>query len=173
VNRTVSMSRRYLGGALRAVTRGADQADPADVELQATAGAAVERYHVAMRGLHFDEALAAVMELTAAANGYAESQAPWSLDKRGESERLATVLAVMGEACRILGHLMAPFTPASARALHAQLGVPASYDERGAGGPGLDSLLAWGGAESGERGSGQPEPLFPRVELPEGAGAAT
>jgi hypothetical protein len=68
---------------------------------------------------------------------------------------------------------MAPFTPASARAMHAQLGVPASYDERGEGGSGLDALLTWGGAESGERQSGQPEPLFPRVELPEEAGAAT
>jgi methionyl-tRNA synthetase len=179
VNRTVSMSQRYLGGSLPAVSGGADTADaaypadPADQELQATAGAGVERYHVAMRALHIDEALAAGMELTAAANGYAESQAPWSLDKRGESERLGTVLAVMGEACRILAHLMAPFTPVSARAMHVQLGVPTSYDERGGGGPGLDVLLAWGGAESGARQSGQPQPLFPRVELPEEAGAAT
>ena len=36
-------------------------------------------------GLHFDEALAAVMSLTGAANGYAESQAPWTLNKLGET----------------------------------------------------------------------------------------
>jgi methionyl-tRNA synthetase len=170
VNRTVSMSARYLDGALPAV---ADGSDPADHELEATAGAAVQRYHLAMRGLHFDEALAVVMELTAAANGYAESQAPWSLSKRGATERLGAVLAVMGEVCRLLGHLMAPFTPAASRALHAQLGVAAAYDDRGDGGPGLDALLTWG-AEPGARQSGQAVPLFPRVELPEeGTEAAT
>jgi methionyl-tRNA synthetase len=166
VNRTVSMSQRYLDGALPALT---DGSDPADDELRTAARTVADRYHVAMRGLHFDEALAAVMELTAAANGYAESQAPWSLEKRGAADRLGTVLAVMAEACRILGHLMAPFTPASARALHAQLGLAPGYDERGDGGSGLETLLAWGGSQSGARRSGQPEPLFPRVELPDEA----
>ena len=162
VNRTVSMSGRYLDGALPALAAGAD---PADEELAATAADAVERYHVAMRGLHFDEALAAVMDLTAAANGYAESQAPWSLSKRGATERLGTVLAVMSEACRILGHLMAPVTPVASRALHAQLGLAAPYDERGSGGPGLEALLTWG-AERGARRTEPAVPLFPTVELP-------
>jgi methionyl-tRNA synthetase len=113
------------------------------------------------------------MELTAAANGYAESQAPWSLSKRGANERLGVVLAVMGEACRILGHLMAPFTPEASRALRAQLGLETPYDERGSGGPGLEALLRWGG-EPGARRSGRAVPLFPRVELPgEDAEAAT
>jgi methionyl-tRNA synthetase len=112
-----------------------------------------------------------VMDLTAAANGYAESQAPWALDKRGETERLGTVLAVMTEVCRILGHLVAPFMPASAAALLSQLGTPPPYDERGAGGPSLETLLSWGGDAPGERRTGQAVPLFPRVELPE-AGSA-
>jgi methionyl-tRNA synthetase len=162
VNRTVSMSGRYLDGALPALAAGAD---PADDELAATAADVVERYHVAMRGLHFDEALAGIMDLTAAGNGYAESQAPWSLSKRGATERLGTVLAVMVEACRILGHLMAPFTPVASRALHAQLGLAATYDERGSGGPGLETLLTWGG-EPGARRTEPAVPLFPTVELP-------
>jgi methionyl-tRNA synthetase len=70
----------------------------------------------------------------------------------------------MGEACRILGHLLAPFCPAASRSLLEQVGTPPTYDARGAGGPGLDALLAWG-AEAGERRTGAPEPLFPRIDV--------
>ncbi|HEX2194526.1 MAG TPA: methionine--tRNA ligase [Candidatus Limnocylindria bacterium] len=166
VNRTVSMSARYLRGELPALP----PPSAADAELAAAATAAVARYHAAMGGLHFDEALAAVMGLTSAANGYAESQAPWLLHKAGNAERLGQVLAAMAEACRILGHLMAPFTPASARAVLEQLGAPAPYDERGEGGPALPTLLAWGGEGSGSRRTGDAVPIFPRTELPEAAG---
>jgi hypothetical protein len=61
---------------------------------------------------------------------------------------------------------MAPFTPAAAAELLAQLGVPATYDDRGAGGPGLARLLAWGSGPTGWK-TGDAQPLFPRVELPE------
>ncbi|TMB54763.1 MAG: methionine--tRNA ligase, partial [Chloroflexi bacterium] len=80
VNRTVSMSKRYLDGALPPVGS-ADAA--ADVELAAAAGTAIAAYHAAMERHHLDEALAAVMQLTSAANGYAESQAPWTRHKAG------------------------------------------------------------------------------------------
>jgi methionyl-tRNA synthetase len=110
-----------------------------------------------------DEALAAVMDLAGAANGYAEGQAPWSLHKAGESERLGHVLAVMAETCRILGHLLAPVAPAGARAIGEQLGAVPPYDERGAGGPGLDALLRWGAA--GGLTTTAPTPIFPRIEV--------
>ncbi|MEO8246883.1 MAG: methionine--tRNA ligase [Chloroflexota bacterium] len=168
VNRAVSMSARYLDGQLP------DLGTPtsADEALRGTAEAMVARYRDAMERLAFDEALAAIMELTRAANGYAESQAPWTLNKAGETERVGQVLAAMAEACRILAHLMAPFTPSAARQIHEQLGVAVSYDERGAGGPGLAAQLAWGGAESGPRRTGTATPVFPRVELPDEVAAS-
>jgi methionyl-tRNA synthetase len=161
VNRTVSMSARYLDGRLPPVT-GATL--PADVELRETAARAVADYRAAMERHHLDEALSAMMTLAQAANGYAEGQAPWGLHKAGESDRLGQVLAVMAEACRIIGHLLAPVAPASARRLHEQLGAPGGYDERGAGGPGLDALLAWGGGPAPWQ-SGAAEPIFPRLEV--------
>jgi methionyl-tRNA synthetase len=109
-----------------------------------------------------------MMDLAGAANGYAESQAPWALDKAGERERVAQVLAVMGEACRIIGHLLAPVAPSGAARIHEQLGMPAPYDERGAGGPGLATLLTWG-AGPGEYHMAQPAPTFPRLEVSEAA----
>ena len=161
VNRTLSMSRRYLDGALPPVTAATEAADR---ELADTAAGVVDAYHAAMERKHLDEALAAMMRLAAAANGYAEGQGPWSLHKAGRTERVGHVLAVMAESCRIIGHLLAPVAPASARRLHEQLGVPPPYDDRGVGGPGLASLTAWGAGPAGWR-TGTPTPLFPRVEL--------
>jgi methionyl-tRNA synthetase len=163
VNRTVSMSGRYLGGSLPGVDTATT---PVDLELRAVVEAAVESYHAAMTRLHFDEALGAVMAVSRAVNGYAESQAPWSLHAAGEAERVGAVLAVMAEACRILAHLTAPFTPEASRRLLEQLGVPAAYDDRGAGGPSLEGLLTWGAHPAAAWGTGSPVPLFPRAELP-------
>jgi methionyl-tRNA synthetase len=159
VNRTVSMSARYVEGVLPAPgVAGADR------ELREAAERSIAAYHDAVGRLHFDEALAAVIELTRAANGYVESQAPWSLNKAGAGERLGQVLATIAEACRLLGHLTAPFMPTASRAMLEQLGAPPAYDDRGAGGPGLALLLTWGGAPSDWR-TGQARPVFPRVEV--------
>jgi methionyl-tRNA synthetase len=166
VNRTVSMTGRYLAGTLPDL---AESTAAADAELQAAAERAVADYHEAMGRFHLDEALAAAMRLTRSANGYAESQAPWNLSKAGETERVGQVLAVMAEACRVLGHLVAPFTPTASAELLGQLGLEPGYDQRGGGGPGLEQLLRWG-SSSGGRQVGVARPLFPRVELPETAG---
>ncbi len=166
VNRTVSMSARYLGGALPAPAATAEQADD---ELRGAALRAVATYHAAMGRFHLDEALAAVIELTRSANGYAESQAPWQLHRDGDHDRLGQVLRGMAEACRILGHLMAPFTPAAAAELLRQVGAPVAHDDRGAGGPGMAALLEWG-AGPVPWVTAAPEPIFPRVELPDATG---
>ncbi|MGH2379985.1 MAG: methionine--tRNA ligase [Candidatus Limnocylindria bacterium] len=160
VNRTVSMSNRYLQGRLPRVT---DATGAADDEIRSAAARTVETYHAAMGRHHLDEALVAIMELAGVVNGYAEGQAPWSLNKAGENERVGQVLAVMGEACRILGHLLAPVAPSGARAILEQLGSRAPYDERGAGGPGLEALLVWGAPATGLQ-TASPTPIFPRIE---------
>jgi len=160
VNRTVSMSNRYLEGRLPLVT---DAAQPADEEIRAAAARTVATYHAAMKLHHLDEALAAIMELAGAANGYAEGQAPWSLNKAGDTDRVGQVLAVMAEVCRILGHLLAPVAPSGARTMLEQLGASPGYDERGSGGPGLGDLLAWGAPRTGMI-TGLPSPIFPRIE---------
>jgi methionyl-tRNA synthetase len=155
------MSARYLDGTLPPV---ADAIQPADREIAEVAERVVASYHAAMGQHRLGEALAAMMELVGAANGYAESQAPWGLSKAGEHERVGAVLAVLAEACRIVGHLLAPVAPTAARRIHEQLGVPPPYDERGSGGPGLSVLAAWGGGPAGWQ-TTSASPIFPRVEL--------
>jgi len=162
VNRTVSMTHRYLDGRLPALAAGTD----ADRELAATAARVVDAYEAGMAEHHLADALAAMMELVGAANGYAESQAPWALHKAGESDRVGQVLAHLAEACRIVGHLLAPVAPVGARRVAEQLGTPPPYDERGDGGPPLAELTRWG-AGPHERRAGAPSPIFPRIELEE------
>ncbi len=161
VNRTISMANRYLDGRLPSVT---DATEPVDGEIRQTIGASVEAYRAAFERFHLDEALAAMMEIAHAANGYAEGQAPWSLNKEGRAERVGQVLAVMAEACRIVAHLLAPVAPSGARQILEQLGVPMPYDERGAGGPGLEALTAWGAGPADWR-VAAPSPIFPRIEV--------
>ena len=161
VNRTVSMTNRYLDGALPSI-RGSDA--PADRELRATAERVVAAYRAGMERHHLADALAAMMELAGAANGYVESQAPWALNKAGNSERLGQVLAVLAEACRIIGHLLAPVAPAGARRILEQLGIAVPYDERGLGGPGLEQLVAWGSGPADWHATSA-TPIFPRIEV--------
>ena len=146
VNRTVSMSARYLEGVLPAPSGDA----AADRELRAVAERVVAAYHDSFGRFQLHAALASMMELAGAANGYAESQAPWTVHKGGDLARVGQILSVMAEACRLIGHMLAPVAPSGARAIHEQLGTPPPYDDRGAGGPGLGRLLAWGAA-AGER----------------------
>jgi methionyl-tRNA synthetase len=164
VNRTVSMTNRYLEGALARP----EPATDADHELAATGARAVDAYEAAMADHHLAEALAAMMGLVGAANGYAESQAPWGLHKAGQTERVAQVLAHLAEACRIVGHLLAPVAPVASRRVHDQLGVPVPYDERGDGGPPLAELVRWGSGPDAWR-AGAPSPIFPRIEQEEPA----
>jgi hypothetical protein len=70
----------------------------------------------------------------------------------------------MAEACRFIGHLLAPVAPTGARTLLEQLGAAPPYDARGAGGPGLGALLTWGSGPA-EWTTGTAIPIFPRVEL--------
>ena len=159
VNRTVSMSNRYLDGAL---SRPASSTD-ADHELAATAARSVASYEAAMERHYLADALAAMMEIVGAANGYAESQAPWALNKAGETERVGQVLAHLAEACRIVGHLLAPVAPEGARRIHEQLGIDVPYDDRGAGGPPLAELVRWGSGPEAWR-AVSPSPIFPRID---------
>ena len=162
VNRTVSMSRRYLDGRLPPVTDATQAGRPrAPRHRRARRRAA---YHAAMERHHLDEALAAMMELARAANGYAEGQAPWSLDKAGDEERVGQVLAVMAEACRIIGHLLAPVAPTGARPHPRAARRAAAVRRAWRGRPGPGCAAGVGQRAGRLDDAGRPSPIFPRVE---------
>jgi len=81
---------------------------------------------------------------------------------------LRDVLGDLVEACRVVGLAAAPFLPATAPRLLAQLGHAYPYGPDGNGGPPVLDELAWG-AHAGDTGRvTAPEPLFPRLDVESG-----
>jgi methionyl-tRNA synthetase len=172
VNRTVTMTNRYLEGE-RPPARAAD-ASPIGGRWDAIAAAYVER----LESFLLHDALAALWGLVSEANRFVDSEKPWELAKAakdGDADagaRLRDVLGDLIEGCRLIALAVAPYMPATAPRVLSQLGYPYPYGEDGNGGPALPEELRWG-AHAGETGRvGTAEPLFPRLE-PEAVESAT
>ncbi len=161
VNRTVSMTNRYLAGERPAPTEGGS--------LRVAWMHALATYQSAIEACLLHDALAALWEFVAAANRLVDLEKPWELAKlvkAGDADaggRLRGVLGDLLEGCRLLGLAAAPFLPATAPRVMAQLGFDYPYGTDGNGGPAIRGLLDWGAGGRDGRVSA-PEPLFPRLE---------
>jgi methionyl-tRNA synthetase len=109
VSRTLTLVRKYRGGAVPAV--------PEVDDLGAAAlPAAIDR---ALAVFDLRAATDAITTVVTAANRYVEAERPWQLDRHGE--RLDVVLAGLVTACRALAHELTPFLPEGAARIRAQL----------------------------------------------------
>ena len=161
LNRTVSMTNRYLDGERPPSTRGS---------LMMAWQHRLPVYQAALEGCMLHDALAALWEFVGAANRQVDIEKPWELAKSAKSgdqeavDRLRGVLGDLLEACRLVGLASAPFMPGMAPRVFAQLGYAYSYGPDGNDGPPILDELAWG-AHDGELGRvTAPEPLFPRLD---------
>jgi methionyl-tRNA synthetase len=164
VNRTVSMANRYLGGE-RPDPRPASEAD---ATWSWTSRVPMLRTAVDDCLLH--EALGTIWAVVGEANRFVDAEKPWELSKAAKAgdetagARLRVVLGDLVEACRLIALAAAPFLPATAPRVLAQLGYPYPYGPDGNGGPPLLDELRWG-AHAGEPGRlAAAEPLFPRLD---------
>ncbi len=157
-HRTVSMTRKWLGGVVPELGELTDD----DRALETLATDVVPRFDAAMGDLRFRDALGACMELAAAGNKYVDTQAPWTLNRQGDTARLATVMRLVLELCRIAGTLLTCVCPTKGPELLRLLGAELP-DLRGEGLSRLarlDQLTTGAALELGK-------PLFPRLsELP-------
>ncbi|MEI4507942.1 methionine--tRNA ligase [Sphingopyxis sp. CCNWLW253] len=102
-----------------------------------------------------------------ACNQYVDTQAPWALRKT-DPERMGAVLMTLFQAVRTLAIAIRPVVPAAADKLLDQMGIATdardftALDDK----DWLTKLSASGFTV------GQPVPIFPRLELPEGEGEA-
>jgi methionyl-tRNA synthetase len=166
VNRTVSMTNRYLDG---------HRPDPGTGgPLPSTWPSVVDAVGASIDGCLLHEALAAIWSFVGEANRFVDAEKPWELNKAAKAgdetaaERLRLVLGDLVEACRLIGLAAAPFLPASAPRVLGQLGYAYPYGADGNDGPALLDELSWA-ARAGEAGTlTAAEPLFPRLET-EGA----
>jgi methionyl-tRNA synthetase len=138
--RTLSMIFKNLGGVLPAAGEAAE-----DKELLARVDAACAELSDRFDQFAFSIGLDAWMGAVFACNAYIDAAAPWALRKT-DPDRMAEVLGTLVVAVRKLAVAVAPVVPESA-----------------------DKLLTL--IDSGRDGQpiGQPQPLFPRLELEEKA----
>jgi methionyl-tRNA synthetase len=165
VNRTVTMTQRYLDGD-RPAPRAAS-ASPLGEGWTDT----MSRYRERLESCLLHDALAELWEFVGGANKVVDAEKPWELAKARTSgdeaagAHLRDVLGDLIEACRLVGLAAAPFMPGSAPRILDQLGHAYPYEDDGNGGPPVADELAWG-AHAGEPGRvATPEPLFPRLDV--------
>ena len=109
-----------------------------------------------MEAMAFSLALTEIFKLVSRANKYIDETAPWALAKDPEKkDRLATVLANLFEAVRVISNLLAPFMPDTCEKILSCIGA---------------SLVGWeecaqNGCLTGEINVTPCEVLFPRIDV--------
>jgi methionyl-tRNA synthetase len=154
LNRVVSMIGRYRDGVVPTPGEPRDlEADVRDV-----ADLAVNRAGQLIENWELDDALVAIWALLRRANQYLEERKPWSLAKsQDDAGALDTTLWTAAEATRIAAIILAPYMPATADRILAQLGLNPVADGD------WTARTAWG-SESFTSVDAQ-GPLFPRIEI--------
>ncbi|APE28779.1 methionine--tRNA ligase [Aurantiacibacter gangjinensis] len=112
--------------------------------------------------LAFTAGLEAWMQAVYACNAYVDEQAPWALRKT-DPERMVRVLHTLSLCIRDLAIAVAPVTPAASGKLLDALMVPAEARDFAA----LSGTVVDNGVITVDN----PQPVFPRLEMPEGEDA--
>ena len=153
VNRTVAMSNKYFGGAVKRT----GAAEPVDAELKAVATGAAERVRKATDDFRIADALEEIFNIFRRSNKYIDETAPWVLAKDPEkADRLSEVLYNLIESISIGANLLAPFLPATGEKILAQIGTEPRALET------LDSFGLYPAA--GGKVAEKPEILFARLD---------
>lgn len=156
VSRTVAMVQKYFDGAIPAIVQ-PTEVDTAIADLVAEVVGLADK---AIDEFRIHDVVREIWRIVDALNAYITDQEPWAIAKRGETERLGTVLGTVLEGIRALAVLLAPITTKAAPKIwHAvggeQLGELAAQSV-------LDSGK-WSQLPVGGKVNTIP-PLFPRIE---------
>ncbi len=147
VNRTIAMTNKYFGGKVTAPEAVAE----ADTDLINTAKETIEKYYSLMDSYHNADACECVMNFAKRCNKYIDETAPWILAKdEATLPRLNTVLYNLLECIRLLGIMLSPVIPDSAKSIAEQL-----CEECG--------TLSFG--EIKQYAVGEAKPLFARIDM--------
>jgi methionyl-tRNA synthetase len=150
VRRSLAMLERYRNGLV--------PQPPESSEIGERFSDLGERVSNHLFSLGFRDALEAIWELVSALNRAIDERKPWELHKAERGVELDAILYDCCEGLRWLAHLLAPFIPAKAGEIWAQLGLE--------GAPAGDwrEELQWGGLGAGTETRLASEPLFPRID---------
>ena len=125
----------------------------------------------AIEACQLHDALGELWEFVGGANKVVDAEKPWELAKawkggdEAAGDRLRGVLGDLVETCRLVGLAVAPFMPAMAPRVLAQLGFGYGYAADGNGDNSILGELEWGARASEAGRVADPEPLFPRMDI--------
>lgn len=163
LNRTLRMAHKYCGGVIPEV-----DANQLDSTLLKSKGEGLGQYVFdSYDRLAFSQGCEAILSLVQASNKFIDDEAPWSLFKKGEQERVECVLYAVLESVRLAAYLLSPIIPGLSTAIYRQLGFEADFDKSDSVAllP-FDQHAAWGFLPAGQA-LQDPQPIFQKLNQPE------
>ena len=155
VNRTISMTNKYLGG----VAEDKGVAEPVDDDLKAVILAAPKKVEEKMDKLRVADAITEVFTIFKRCNKYIDETEPWILGKdEAKKDRLSTVLYNLLESITIGASLLEAFMPDTTDRILAQNGATKRP---------LEEMDHFGGYVNGTKVTDKPEILFARLDMDE------
>ncbi len=154
LSRVISMVGRYFDGKVPH----AGSKRPSDGDLREIAGSIPPKIEEDCASLAFTKFLQDVWTLVTRANRYVEENAPWTLAKNKDMDRLGSVLYNLAESLRLIGLYVYPVMPSTSQKIWKALGI-----EKEIGRCRLSEEQSWGKLASGT--AIQPgAQLFPRID---------
>lgn len=158
-SRVLSMCIRYFKGTLNSVDPSLDEQH--NVSLENDAQRAIDEFETAMEECKFHKGVEAIWQLISAMNKYIDTQKPWELAKKEETQPLLeTVLSNLWEGLRVVSCLVYPIMPETSRVMQKTLGMPVVKD----GGIDLETVRQWPQLTNAFVIS-KPPILFPRIDV--------
>lgn len=124
VSRTTAMITQYFEGRIPAH----NAYTQLDNELITLCEATLDKVRKDMDGLSAPDALTDIFKIVQRANKYIDETTPWTLNKQGNTERLATVMYVLAECIRFAATLLKPFITETSNVIFEKLGVNSPED---------------------------------------------
>lgn len=155
VNRTISMSNKYFGGAVN----NTGVTDDVDADLKSVVLEAVKKTDEKMDKLRVADAISEIFNIFRRSNKYIDETMPWMLAKdEALKGRLETVLYNLAEAITIGASLLESFMPETSAKILAQLNTTKRT---------LPQMNTFGLYPSGNQVTEKPEILFARMDVKE------
>jgi methionyl-tRNA synthetase len=118
------MTAKYCNGIIPSAGEDSDL----EVQLKNLTSESLANFQASFDGFRISQALDDLWELVRALNKYVDSAAPWTLAKKGASERLGTVLYTLLDCMRKVAVHLWPVMPEKAELMCAQLGITFAAD---------------------------------------------
>ncbi|KPJ63862.1 MAG: methionyl-tRNA synthetase [Syntrophobacter sp. DG_60] len=148
-SRSLTMIHKFSNGIVPKPHRTTEMEE----DISSLAREVAKDYEAFMSNFSFQKALARVWDLINALNKYIDTAAPWHLAKKGEKERLSSVLYTLAEGLRFISMFLTPIIPDAASKMRDLLNLDHPLWETN-----------WGKITPGTR-IKPPIALFPRKEI--------